>query len=265
MKAKRLFSIIAMATACICLFAKGALAQNTNTNQNTQKSPYPVIADDDFYGVVKFKGQSPSIVDFVNNWLGEPEDELSGGLYDMWTRYWHKKPLEAGDKVIVDTKNAYVRFESKHEYDGGTSYSYTEFCYWNCADKKHKILGYNTIIFSDGEPAETEYYGWNFSLYENSTHRLAPIGAEELGAVIEYPSQPVSWGYSSDTKTHFVEFRDGTRRNMTKNEFEKWNKTRPIQVWELPRVGKSITVKIYNGKEVSQTFSLTFDGYKFKK
>jgi|GEM_PF-5839945 len=54
-----------------------------------QTNPYPEEDDpDDYPQVVKFAGQKPTINDFVSTYIGdEPEDELTGKLYEMWQTY----------------------------------------------------------------------------------------------------------------------------------------------------------------------------------
>ena len=51
---------------------------------------------------------------------------------------------------------------------------------------------------------------------------------------------------------------------MTKEEFEAWWEVRPLVIYELPRVGKDIIVKIYEGKKITP-ITMKWNGMKFQK
>ena len=51
---------------------------------------------------------------------------------------------------------------------------------------------------------------------------------------------------------------------MTKEEYDKWYEVKPSVVYELPRVGKDIIVKIYEGKKITP-LTLKWDGMTFHR
>lgn len=54
---------------------------------------------------------------------------------------------EEGVTLTVDQKNGFVLYESRQdEY-----LTRIELCYWNEADKKHKLIAYNVACFMDGK------------------------------------------------------------------------------------------------------------------
>ena len=51
---------------------------------------------------------------------------------------------------------------------------------------------------------------------------------------------------------------------MTKEEYDKWHETKPEVIIELPRIGKDIIVKTYEG-EIYIPMTLKWDGMKFHR
>lgn len=192
-----------------------------------------------------FKGKSPTIVDFVNNFLAEPEDELFGGLSEMWEKYRKGKPQDKGDTVIVDIRNGYVCFKEHTEDSYAKSYSKTEICYWNCSDGKHKLVAFSNDLWSDGKWVDGQYTGTSFYLYNIAKRGLTMVSntGEELGIVVKTGWESEISGYDADKKTYFVQL-NGKRKNMTKEEYHKFIDERPVVTYSLPRTGKNLIAYI---------------------
>lgn len=119
----------------------------------------------------------PDIVDFVTVFLNTSEDEHHGSLQNIWQKHLNNKPLDRGDKVTVDARNGYVRFESSDD----SFVAVTEMCYWNCSDGLHKLFAENLTITQNGRPIYTEYSGLCIYVYDNATQKLYWCDQELLG------------------------------------------------------------------------------------
>jgi hypothetical protein len=133
---------------------------------------------------VNYTGNRPTINDFVTAVLSQ--DDLGESLDDVknnWERYQQGKPLAEGSgaSFTVDVKNGYVRYE-KHLTQ--KTYGYTEFCYWNCQDARHKLVAVNNGFFAEGQPITTQFSGLTFYTYDNQTKTMTLTSAEDLGAGI---------------------------------------------------------------------------------
>ena len=134
---------------------------------------------------VNYTGNRPTINDFVTAVLSQ--DDLGESLDDVknnWERYQQGKPLAEGSgaSFTVDVKNGYVRYE-KHLTQ--KTYGYTEFCYWNCQDARHKLVAVNNGFFAEGQPITTQFSGLTFYTYDNQTKTMTVTPAEDLGAGIQ--------------------------------------------------------------------------------
>lgn len=209
------------------LLAMSAMAQN----------PYAEIEDDeDVYAeYVKFSGQKPGIADFVTSYIGdEPEFELTGMLYDIWQKHLKNKPLDKNEKLTVDAKNGFVRFEKLYPDEGdGESKTFVEICYWNCSDGKHKVVAYSVGQFWDGKAIQTEFGGIWFGLYNNDTHKIIYNNGLALGMdVIDVKK------YGGDDEA--------------------------VVTYNLPRVGKDITAVINNLPGGNKEIAVKWNGLKFE-
>ena len=133
---------------------------------------------------VNYTGNRPTINDFVTAVLSQ--DDLGEALDDVkhnWERHQQGKPLEeaSGASFTVDVKNGFVRYE-KHYLP--KTYGYTEFCYWNCEDGRHKLVAINNGFIADGQPVTTQYSGLTFYIYDNQTKTMVVTSAEDLGTGI---------------------------------------------------------------------------------
>lgn len=203
------------------------------------QNPYPEEDDpDDYPQVVKFAGQKPTISDFVNAWIGdEPEDELTGQLYEMWQNFKKNKPLDKNRKVTVDAKNGFATFEitypADNDYKGGKTV--VEMVYWNCSDNKHKIFAVSTKQWDNGKAVQTEFGGVYFGIYNNETHK------------IHYNNGVQSLGFDKAIKTG----KEGT------DEY-------PVITYDLPRVGKDIKAIIHYDDGTTKELLIKWTGMKFE-
>ena len=174
--------------------------------------------------VVFFRGKQPSIIDFVNDRLNGDDIGESLGLFrNMWKLYRQGKPLPKGNTLVVDVKNGYVSLESKHD---DHAYTRQEFCLWNYADGKHKLIAYNNDYFYKGKPIAGQYTGLDFYTYDNTTHRIKFAYAPDLGVEIDAPNNNEGVAHS------------------------------------LPRTGKTIVFDVYTSSGKIQKF-LTWNGSRF--
>ena len=133
---------------------------------------------------VDYKGTKPTINDFVTAVLSQDDlGEALNGVKKNWVRYQQGKPLEerADASFNVDVKNGFVRYERHYSQN---TYSYTEFCYWNCEDARHKLVAVNNGFIAEGQPTTTQFSGLTFYTYDNMTRIMAVTPAQDLGAGI---------------------------------------------------------------------------------
>lgn len=162
------------AILCICL---GATAQN----------PFKDLTKNTPSTEVTFKGQSPTIVDFLTCYLSETEDELRGALSQAWDNYLRKDEPEKGVTFTVDQKNGYVRYDMDYDVaypdDPSGIKSYVEYCYWNCDDGKHKLFAENVGMTQDGKAIIGQFDGLYIYAYDNTTKTLYMIDQDLIGLV----------------------------------------------------------------------------------
>lgn len=178
---------------------------------------------------VKYNGAKPTINDFATSFLAtdnqndeDCNDEAGGAMALAWSKYRKGLPLGKGNTITVDEKNGYIRYESKYEENTMV----IEMCYWNEADKKHKLFAYNVNSYSNGKPSVGQFDGITFYRYNNATKKM------------EYVEGP---GFDCLYDLENVVFRS----------------------FDLPRVGKDLTVNILyeNGKKSKKIFR--WNGTKF--
>lgn len=142
---------------------------------------------------VRFNGAQPNIKDFVSTLLhnGE-EDEALNGLREAWNFYKNGMKQMPGDDLIVDTQNGYMGYVSEDE----TSRQVIECCYWNYADKKHKLVAISNDLYMDGKPVDGQYTGITFYKYDNATRKLQLIYGAEVDISIDVPSNYTGTSHS---------------------------------------------------------------------
>ena len=174
---------------------------------------------------VRFKGTQPNVKDFVTALLAPNEtDESRNGLRQAWDFYKNGMKQIPGDDLIVDVQNGYVGYVSEDE----TSRQVIECCYWNYADRRHKLVAITNDLFMDGKAVVGQFTGITFYKYDNATRQMKVVYDDELGINLEAPS-------GTDATSH-----------------------------ALPRQGKTIvyTYHTSSGKVEKQ---LTWNGSKFVK
>ena len=164
--------------------------------------------------------QTPSIVGFITAYLSEPEDEHSGALADVWEKYLKNEPQDQGVTLTVDKKNGYVRYELDYDVaypdDKMGIKGVTEFCYWNCADGKHKLFAENTSTTQDGKPFFGQFDGLYIYAYDNDTKKLYMIDQELLGLVDEIRGE-TTFSLPQKGKDIDVVLSDGTQKKLAWN------------------------------------------------
>ena len=211
----------------------------------------------------KGKGNRLTIKEIVNGQLSEPEGELVGTVHDAWQRYLKGKPQKKGEKIILDTKNGYFRFESnRSDIDDHT---YVEMCYWNRSDGK-QLVAWNSVCICEGKPVFTECTYLETSLYNPANHEWEELDTDPIECCLtEKETGPSSYGYNSDTKSYFISYSNPPKViQMTEEEYNKWYEVKPMVIFELPRMGKDIIVKIYEGTKIT-TMTFKWDGMKFHR
>jgi hypothetical protein len=126
---------------------------------------------------VNYRGATPTISDFVWAYLceivkdGDDVDcynESEGAFKNAWLRHRKGQPQNEGCTLTIDEKNGYVCYESRYE----EHLLKVEACYWNEADKKHKLFAYSHWCFSNGRPSQGQYDTLVFSRYNNATKKM---------------------------------------------------------------------------------------------
>lgn len=149
----------------------------------------PFVFDDELGDlIVNFKGASPNIKDFVAALLTQKETEESlGGLREAWGLFKNGMKQMPGNNLIVDVKNGYVGYESVDSDEDGKSRQVIECCFWNYADKKHKLVAISNDSYLNGKPIIGQFSGVTFYKYDNASHRMKVAYAQDLGAEIDVP------------------------------------------------------------------------------
>ena len=134
---------------------------------------------------VRFKGTQPNVKDFVTALLAPDEtDESRNGLRQAWDFYKNGMKQMPGDDLIVDVQNGYVGYVSEDE----TSRQVIECCYWNYADRRHKLVAITNDLFMDGKAVVGQFTGITFYKYDNATRQMKVVYDDELGINLEAPS-----------------------------------------------------------------------------
>ena len=204
-----------------------------------------------------------TIKEIVNSQLSEPEGELIGAVHEAWQRYQKGKPQKAGEKITLDAKNGYFRYDSHSaEFD---EYIYVEICYWNRNDGK-QLVAWNSVCIAEGKPAITECTYIELILFNPSKREWEELDEDPLSACLtEKETGPSSYGYNSDTKSYFISYSNPDRViKMTKEEYDNWYEVKPTAIFELPRMGKDIIVKTYEGEKITP-LTLKWDGMTFHR
>jgi hypothetical protein len=150
----------------------------------------PYVYDDGLDDItVSFKGTSPNIKDFVAALLSQEDetDESLNGMRKAWEFYKNGMKQMPGDDLIVDVQNGYVGYESTDTDDDNTYRLVIECCYWNYADKKHKLVALSNDLFMNGKAIAGQYTGITFYKYDNATRKMKVVYGSEVGLGFEAP------------------------------------------------------------------------------
>lgn len=228
--------LIVMCALMVSLNSISALAQ--------QSYPDSIFAYE-LENRVNYKGNAPKISDFLSSFFDvEETGEMLGAVLDALRQHLRQKPQEPCVQFMVDEKNGYLRytFDTRlcNDYEDLDEETFYEMCYWNCADGKHKLIAENCVTKLDNRYILGQYSGISFLMYDNASHKMWTIAAEDIGAEIE----PVI------DETNYE-----TGEKLTEDHM-------PIVVYYLPHQGKDINVEICHGNRRTVT-RLVWDGMRF--
>ena len=137
---------------------------------------------------VNYTGANPTVSDFawaVMTAYDDDEeadmDESMNALKQAWIRNRDGMPQEEGETLTIDQKNGFVLYESRQD----EHLVRIELCYWNEADKKHKLIAYNVACFKDGKCDPGQYDGLRFYRYDNASKTLESW-YEDMGFEVMY-------------------------------------------------------------------------------
>lgn len=192
---------------------------------------------DEMSSQVKYKGAQPTISDFINAYFESDEawPEIWGECLDAWKNHKAGKQQEKGAKILLDTKNGFMSFTFNLKEAYGDDWSsedkyVIEMCYWNCADKKHKLFAVSVYGKEKGEWTNGQYDGISFHVYDNTTHKMYQVPNEDLGVVVMHDNA---------------------------------NGVYPKDAFILPQKGKDIRLKTLIGKNMTERL-FKWDGMRFK-
>ena len=206
---KETFSpLVSMLTlAMMLMLAPGASAQSFQ---------YPEYEGMDEIAVSR-QGALPNIIDYANAFLSSFVDktEFYGKVYADWQKYLQAP--DTNNTFCVDTKNAYMHYELVRPEPDDTLVF--EMCYWNCADRKRRLVCANSYMRVEGDFGYDDYIGTYFYVYDNATGIMREVLAEDIGAL-----------YDGDGLSVFFLPRKGTTIKVSAagagerwNEVLKWN------------------------------------------
>lgn len=177
---------------------------------------------------VNYAGQRPTIVDFVQAIVDQDndEDDYNEHLANLHTE-WHR--LQKGEKTYgsftIDAQNGFVVYERTDDNYKST----TQFCYWNCADKKHKLVAVADNDYEDDMSINGQFSGLVFYLYDNLTRRLNFVNTYDMGIDIsEFPGDREFTlpRQGKDIRLRVIHPEDGTHEVLFKWNGEKFKEQR---------------------------------------
>ncbi len=63
-----------------------------------------------------------------------------------------------------------------------------EFCYWNCANQKEKIVAVNSGMVEQGRPVSSEFTTLKFYRYDNQKKTMQWLSRQDIGAAVNVSS-----------------------------------------------------------------------------
>ncbi|RRD02694.1 hypothetical protein [Prevotella sp. OH937_COT-195] len=206
---KRIFSILIAFVATMCM-------------QTIMAQPKTIK--------VRFRGSSPNINDFVTSYARADTGNRDFATFaEEVVKGTHGY---AYTKIVSDKKNGYASFEMESGKDN--SVNKLEMCYWNCADKKTKIVAVNVLSLY-GESIDECII--TFYRYDNATRVMKKIKAP------------------FDRKVRPVDFTNKDRTRPSRIEAAKTVRNEDANAWApiftLPQNGKDIEITIADGSQLT--------------
>ena len=135
---------------------------------------------------VNFEGANPNIFDLAWSYLLEydcnSEDyEATNGIRDAMERYLQKENQDDGVTLIVDKKAGFISYE---RLEHGHA-QLIEMCFWNEADKKHKLFAFSNWSYFNGHPVQGQFDALAFYRYDNATRTMEYILTPGFDVVYE--------------------------------------------------------------------------------
>ena len=170
---------------------------------------------------VTFSGTAPNIKDFAQSYARNEEAD------DFFIQFANE--LKAGSHKFVNTEtvcdipNGFASYDLESGEDG--SLERIEMCYWNCANKKEKIVGINRLNLQGESIDESYVIFYRYNNAKREMRRINPPFSKEI--------DPVDWTKPGRTSKERIEYANG------------W-----APIYTLPRVGKNINVRIADGEQL---------------
>ena len=172
---------------------------------------------------VDFKGDRPTISDFARAYFVDAVDEddcideASNSVKQAFIRNEQGLPQEEGVTITVDEKNGFLLYESRYD----DYLSRIEMCFWNEADKKHKLFAYNVRGFFGGKYSPGQFDVMLFYRYDNASKRMTMCDAPGFEVMYSEDGAWISYDLPRTGKDITVNYwyDDGTRKQKTL----KWN------------------------------------------
>jgi len=169
---------------------------------------------------LRFLGTYPDIIDFAWNFVtindDDPEgeaDESMNAVKQALEKYRTGVDLDENDILTVDKKNGFLVYESRYDQH----LLRVEMCYWNEADKKHKLFVCSTWCYENGKPSLGQFDGMCFLRYNNATKKMTFCDAP--GFEVSYDNTTYSLPRTGKDITVTKWNADGTKTEKTL----KWN------------------------------------------
>lgn len=125
---------------------------------------------------VEFEGASPNIFNlawsYLLNYDSNSEDyEAASGIRDALERYLQDEKQDDGVTLIVDKKAGFISYERIQQGHA----QLIEMCFWNEADKKHKLFAFSNWSYFNGYPQLGQFDALAFYRYDNATRTMEYI------------------------------------------------------------------------------------------
>ena len=178
---------------------------------------------------VTFSGTAPNIKDFAQSYARNEEAD------DFFIQFANE--VKAGSHKFVNTEtvcdipNGFASYDLESGEDG--SLERIEMCYWNCANKKEKIVGINRLNLQGESIDESYVIFYRYNNAKREMRRINPPFSKEI--------DPVDWTKPGRTSKERIEYA----RSVGNEDANGW-----APIFTLPRVGKNINVRIADGEQL---------------